>query len=288
MERHKVTVGQTLWDIAILLHGSIEGIFDLLISNDELDMTTDLTPGQELNYHPSFIINQGIIDELDDMEIIPANGECRVFYKNIVEPMRTIVETEAGVTESTITMSGDGVMLIDWGDNSDPQRITLHHSDQTITHHFNDKAEKHRIKIYGSFELMRLDVSELGGAIKPIGAMLIDELVQNGKGYNLIGWALCNTVKVNLANSTIKELTPLIDMNLQELDLRGATYTTDVIDDYLELIVADYGERYGCCIRMDSMPGERGLEAIQTILNEPEWNNIRQWEFYINNELYKV
>ena len=45
MAQHIVKPNQNIFDVAIERYGSIEGVFDLLISNDWLDMSTDLTPG---------------------------------------------------------------------------------------------------------------------------------------------------------------------------------------------------------------------------------------------------
>ena len=51
MAKYVVKPNQNLFDVALHLYGSIEGIFDLLISNPELNMASDLTYGQELEYH---------------------------------------------------------------------------------------------------------------------------------------------------------------------------------------------------------------------------------------------
>lgn len=48
MAQYKVQGGQTIWDIAIQLYGSIEGAFDLFMSNPKLNMTTDLKAGDIL------------------------------------------------------------------------------------------------------------------------------------------------------------------------------------------------------------------------------------------------
>ena len=48
---YTVKPNQNLFDVALHLYGSIEGLFDLLISNPELNMTSDLVYGQELIYH---------------------------------------------------------------------------------------------------------------------------------------------------------------------------------------------------------------------------------------------
>ena len=57
MAIYKVKPAQNLYDVALHLYGSIEGLFDLLITNEWLSMTTELQPGMELEYHDYFVIN---------------------------------------------------------------------------------------------------------------------------------------------------------------------------------------------------------------------------------------
>ena len=70
MATYKVTTNQNLFDVALLLYGSIEGLFDLLISNDWLDMETDLTPGMELTYHDYFVVNDGMKSAINEKNLI--------------------------------------------------------------------------------------------------------------------------------------------------------------------------------------------------------------------------
>ena len=48
MATYKVKLNQNILDIALELYGTIEGVFDLLITNTGLSMNTDLKTGQEL------------------------------------------------------------------------------------------------------------------------------------------------------------------------------------------------------------------------------------------------
>src|SRR5574344_265254 len=81
METYKVKYGENIFDVALKLYGSIEGIFDLLISNDTsingkpLSINTLLTAGTELNYHTEFIINNDIKEWISDNSITVKNGE---------------------------------------------------------------------------------------------------------------------------------------------------------------------------------------------------------------------
>lgn len=75
MNKHVVKTGQNLYDVALTLYGSIEGIFDLLISNPSISYNTVFKTGMELNYHEDFIINQDIVSWLDENNVDVRNGK---------------------------------------------------------------------------------------------------------------------------------------------------------------------------------------------------------------------
>ena len=51
MKQYTVRSGQNIYDVSLTLYGTVEGIFDLLISNKGLTMDTKLSYGMVLNYH---------------------------------------------------------------------------------------------------------------------------------------------------------------------------------------------------------------------------------------------
>ena len=76
-------------------------------------------------------------------------------------------------------------------------------------------------------------------------------------------------------------------MSLQELNLLQVQFTSqDVLDDYLEYIVNNYGTRRNCTVYLDTEPSERGMAAINTIINEESWNASGKWKFIINDITY--
>ena len=48
MGNYRVITGQNIYDVALHLYGSIDGIVDLLINNPGLSLETELRTGQEL------------------------------------------------------------------------------------------------------------------------------------------------------------------------------------------------------------------------------------------------
>lgn len=295
MAIHKVTANQNIWDVAIQLYGTIEGVFDLLISNPSLNMTSDLVPGMELQYHDYFVINSDIVSSLKDNNLTPSNGERHVYYKDTSAPLLIICDIPATQTFSEIIATGTGWMkklVVDWGDDTDLEYIKLTPSSPTrITHYFNTTVDKRRIKIYGdgkNLMLGTLDMSNLGGDMYVIQPIAVEEFISKANRNSLKGLFLFDdTARVDLQGMAISDLSPVLNMHLQELNLLQVQYTNiDVLDDYLEGLVTYHNDRRNCVVYLDTEPSERGMSAIQTIINEPAWNMAGKWKFIINDKVY--
>lgn len=293
MATYIVKPNQNLFDVALHIYGSVEGIFDLLISNPQLGMSSELSYGQKLEYHEEFVINAPIVNEFRNKNITPSSGERKVYFKRPEEDLLIIVEISPNLDLTNLTFAGEGVMIVDWGDNSPLEYFTLKSEREEAEHYFNSEVETRRIKIYGNPDTLKftqLDTTKLGGSLILCRPLIVDEYTCVGRGHSLLGLSLFNgTYKIDLRQSTIKDLIPIGDLHLQELDLREADFLKiDVLDDYLEYIVAHHDDRRPCTVRLSTEPSERGFAAIHTILNEPEWNISDTWKFYINNKLYQI
>lgn len=281
-----------MFDVALHLYGSIEGLFDLLISNPDINMTSELTYGQELTYHEEFVLNESVVSEFNSQNIIPSSGSRKVYFKRPGEDLIFLIGVNADMTFTSFKASGEGTMIIDWGDNSELEYITLTIESRSIEHYFDNEAEKRRIRIYGDSDTLKftlLDTTGLGGALLLCKPIVVDEYICTNGGYSLTGLSMFEgTYKINLSSTTIDSLLPIGDMSLQELDLTDVYFVHDyVVDDYLEYIVAHYADRRPCTVRLTTEPSARGYTAIDTILNEPEWNISDTWKFYINEQLYQ-
>lgn len=78
MNKYITKSGQNIYDIALVLYGSIEGIFDLLISNPNISFDTVFSTGMEVYYHSDFIINQDIVSWLETNNIKVKNGQSEI------------------------------------------------------------------------------------------------------------------------------------------------------------------------------------------------------------------
>lgn len=292
MAKYIVKPNQNLFDVALHVYGSIEGLFDLLISNPDLSMTSDLTYGQELEYHEEFIFNPSIVSEFKNQNIVPSSGARKVYFKRPEEDMIFLIGINADMSLTSLKVAGEGTMIIDWGDNSQLEYIVLSPSLRLVEHYFDNDVDERRIRIYGDTQTLKftqLDTTGLGGALVLCKPVTVDEYTCLGRGFSLMGLSLFEgTYKVNLRQSIIANLIPIGDMDLQELDLSDVYYMNDdVLDDYLEHIVSHYEDRRPCTVYLTAEPSARGYAAIDTILNEPEWNISDTWKFYINNQLYQ-
>ncbi len=287
MAKYKVKRNQNLFDVAIDLYGSIEGLYDLFISNPQLSMNTKLTPGMELEYHESFVINEGIVREIKAQNYSLINGERHVYHKKPALEQIFQIDVPADSESTAMTLAGEGEMCVDWGDNSDLQTIKLSHIPQFIEHFYDNIVEKRVMKIYGEFSLLSWDVTQLNGQIYTFSPITVDEFTCRANEYSLEGLFLFNgTVKLDLGGMLIKDLSPIYDMSLQELDLRSAHMDPETIDAYLQYIANNYGSRRNCTVYLTVEPSELGMAAIDTIVNEQAWNEAGAWVFDINGNIY--
>lgn len=289
MATYIVKPNQNIFDVALHLYGSIEGLFDLLITNDWLNMTSELETGMRIEYHDDFVINSSIVGMFNDENIIPSNGSRHVYNKSTEHPLVIEVLVNADVLKVLIVLGGEGDMIVDWGDNTELETISLSHTNRKIEHCFDNVVDKRRIKIYGTFSLTYCDTTNLYGDLLLMRPQTIDEYISNSNGFTLKGLFLCEgTYKVDLRGCTISDLSPIGDMSLQELNLLQVQFTSqDVLDDYLEYIVNNYGNRRNCTVYLDTEPSERGLAAINKIINEESWNVSGEWKFIINDTIYE-
>jgi hypothetical protein len=78
MNKYVVKTGQNIYDVALVLYGSIEGIFDLLVSNSDISFNTTFSAGMTLNYHDDFVVNQDIVSYFDTNNIKVKNGQYEI------------------------------------------------------------------------------------------------------------------------------------------------------------------------------------------------------------------
>lgn len=208
MKQYTVRSGQNIYDVAMTLYGSVEGIFDLLISNEWLNMETELSYGMVLNYHEELVINNDVAIWLKDNGVLVKNGEhiynyldievfirqhFQSYHPELIESLklmspdeqnmfwetlhtpRMIVQQQGQTSAIRIRMKPEKHLVLDWGDYTPPQ-IIEGEEEQEIEHCYKG-AGKHAIILYGDFEFALLDFSNLNGVYYPLGTIYADEFV---------------------------------------------------------------------------------------------------------------
>ena len=288
-----------------MLHGSVEGIFDLLVNNPELSFDTGVAEGQELTWDEDFVVYDSIVDSLKENNIVPANGERHVYYKECSRQLRILVKMPSDESKITFVMSGDGDMVVDWGDNTNLETIPLKSVEQQYDHYFDNSTDYRVVKIYGDFSVKRFDASNVNGSILPVTPITVDEFVCNENNMNLQGLFLFKgTYLVELTKRTIKSLDSIRDMSLQKLTLSGNDYMPgSCIDNYLIYVAKNTNQRRNCYVTLDIEPSgvyqepkkdangnyviRTGMEAIYVITHEVAWNEAGSWVFNIKGKIYK-
>lgn len=309
MAKYKVTAGQNLFDIALHIYGSIEGIVDLMINNPDLSLCDTLKTGDELIYTDGFVINADVVVYNKHHCIIPANGERNVYYKT--SPLPTIAEIIIKNTQTTASfvISGNGMIDIDWGDNTLIQPLTLSNEKQAIYHSFDNQIPKaRRIRVYGNIKnivITYVDFSNLNPSeIYILQPITTESFALSDCSIN-IGFAslLRGTYEIDFTNIKTESLLPLLELKqLMTLHLSGKTITQKITDEYLIGLVKQYYERRNCIITLPIHPsGEykepkkdansnyiltNGMEAVWVLTNEPAWNEGGYWKIITNDKIY--
>lgn len=205
MSQYIVRSGQNIYDVALTLHGSVEGIFDLLVSNPWLSMETILSSGMELTYHDEFVVNKNVAMWLKSNNILVRNGEHTYNYLDIeecvkehfkwhhsdrndsIEDMsadeqnmfwntlcmpRMVIQQQGQLSGITMKLKPNCHLLIDWGDYSAPQ-IIEDDIEQEVEHCYKGLGA-HIITFYGDFEFYLLDLREVCGIHFPLDTITAD------------------------------------------------------------------------------------------------------------------
>ncbi|NDW10983.1 hypothetical protein [Dysgonomonas sp. 520] len=306
MGKYTVTSGQNLFDISMHIYGSIEGIVDLMMNNSGLSLADELKAGDELIFTDDFVINKDIVSYFRMNNLIPANGERQVYYKESSYPRRIIIRLNSQRTSAAFSISGNGIMEIDWGDNSPIEVISLENEPKHIGHFFNSRiASERRIYLYGDFAIKQIDLSLCSvDSLLLLSPVNIEKFVINDTHLDIGFFHLLNdTYDINLCELKTSDLLPLLNCKkLMKLDLTDADIPRQILDNYLIALVKQYYGRRNCIVTLTTKPsGEykepqkdengnyilsSGMEAIWVLTNEPAWNEGGQWAFDINNIIY--
>ncbi len=307
MGKYTVTEGQNLYDVALHLTGSIEGIVDLLICNPALSLADTLRSGDELFYTDGFVINADVVARYRREQIVPAGGERNVYPKYPSGKRRLWFTLEAVQISTSFTLSVNGSVEIDWGDNSPLEAVVLNSSRRELSHRFdNTIVTPRQVRLYGDFTLQNLDLSASGARRIRLSEPLHCER------FSLCGGAcpldftplLDGVFRMDLSRQSCGTLLPLAECRqLLTLDLTDADISRAAVDEYLlRLVTHHYGRRI-CDLTLPVVPSgtyadpvrdatgvcvpATGLEAVWLLTHEESWNEGGAWVIRTPEKCYR-
>lgn len=306
MGKYTVTAGQNIYDVAMHLHGSVEGIVDLLINNPELSLDDDLKSGDELDYTDEFVISPDIVAYNRMYNLLPANGERNVYYKEPSGKRFMELFLESGQTAAMLVASGSGTLEIDWGDNTGIECLTLTNELKELRHYFNDRiASKRRICLYGNVSFRTLDMTHSYASelylLRPVS---LEKFTYGKMEADISFLSLAeNTYELTLTGLQTDSLLPILPLKrLMRLDLSEAKVKPSVLDAYLKALAEKHHGRRNLTVILSTIPTgiyrkpekdgdgnyriSSGMEAIWMLTHEPAWNESGAWTFIIKNQIY--
>lgn len=309
MGKYKVIAGQNIYDVALHLYGSIEGIVDLMMCNTDLSLDTTLKVGDELIYSDEFIINADVVAYNEMHGIVPSNGEHHVYPKVFTKPLAVAFSLPTQILSVQCSVSGVGTLEIDWGDNSDTEVVTLSDKPQLLKHIFDNKVRKRRrIRWFTDAYFKQVDWSGLQPtSVVILRPLPIEEVTIKDATLTLDSLQMVTGIySLNLTGLTSGNLKPLVECReLMTLNLTDARIKPTVLDDWLIAMVERYGNRRNSEVTLTTVPTgiyqeparnadtgryniTSGMEAIWVITHEESWNEGGKWKFIINDKEYSV
>lgn len=200
MKTYITKTGQNIFDICLILYGSIEGILDLLVCNTSIDIAehgpeelrgkcltidTKISRGIILKYHEGININTDTINYASQSNISFANGHHYIEVPIINPESIIMVIDQTGLISTFRCQLISGTIYIDWGDFSDVDVIKPE-DDVTIEHIYKSSG-KHEIKVYGTglIHFHILDIREINGIAYPTNKIYADEFYTNNNNPDL-------------------------------------------------------------------------------------------------------
>jgi hypothetical protein len=306
MGRYTVTAGQHIFDVALHLYGSIEGIVDLMMNNSNLSLASELKAGDELEFTDGFVINPDIVAHFRLNNIVSSNGERNVYYKSSAFQKAFKFRLNGRQTSAGFGISGAGTMEIDWGDNTLLETLALSGSMKKLFHTFdNTVSGSRKIFVYGDFNMKQADFTDFKAEAVLLFRPLATEkfTLQNAK-MNIDFTPLLNDVyEINFSGLKTASLLPLLEnKKLMKLDLSDVHVPSDVLDEYLMALVGKHSGRRSCTLILSETPSGGyhepcrdvdgnyevacGMEAVWLLCNEPAWNEAGFWKFIIGSRVY--
>lgn len=305
MGSYSVTMGQNIYDVALHLYGSVEGVLDLMMCNPQLSLDEPLQAGLRLTFSDDYMLDEDVVAYFRNSGITPAGGERHVYPKHFDHPQFGELRLPPSKTTASFLASGVGVLEVDWGDNTPTQGIHLTPTVERYSHTFDSAVAGVRVLgLHGDAEFGVWDLT----AAAPLEVYLwrplvVEQLTLSGTLEVPFLALLRGTYSMNLRGIRCDDLRSLYECReLGVLDLRDAVLQPSRVDHYLMLLATRYGRRRSCRVFLPHSPQgdyreptrdaagfyapRSGMEALWIITHEPAWNEASAWEFHLPKKTY--
>lgn len=307
MSSYQVIAGQNIYDVALHVYGSVEGITDLLVNNESLSLDDDLEAGDVLFYTDDYQINQEVVAYYQTHGITPASGELHVYPKWFSLPPTVELYLSNEAISTGFSVSGRGKLEIDWGDNTVAESVNVDGNSLRLSHLFDSPVGgKRKVSLYMEGRFQAFDFTELQPlALYILRPVYVERFVLKNAALGIESLPLLSDVfELCLDGLRTDDLIPLLELNgLKSLSLCSTVFRQSVIDAYLTGLAERHDNRRSCRMVLECEPsGEyrepqkdvngrylagSGMEAIWILTHEPAWNEGAPWEFVINDRIYK-
>lgn len=295
IKNYKVKYGQTIFDVALQLYGDVAGISDLLSQNPKLNLGSELSLNQTLQYDSDNVVNSTIVSYFNSNGIIVSNGAGNVYVKETDEDLRVLLFVDRDMMRFDFQIAGSGTIVIDWGDNTELESFTLKEEVQVLSHNMDsvlasDKMYR-KVRFYGEvalnvFKASNSDIHKVF-ATDSFGINTVD--LSNNPDIDHLGFfdVVNSAETVHIDNIKVGSLQPLIHQeSMRDLWMTDSNLNQETLDEYFIGLVNNYENRPPCDVRMwgNSSPSgvyqrpeilfdpQTGLEAMWVLENERGWS----------------
>jgi len=285
---YKVKNQQNVFDVAIQLYGSIEGLFDLLITNDWLGMDSVLEDGQELLYHPEFIIKNDIVAAINREGILIGNGEGTEPFTHGTDILGVINLSLSTAGPVKFSAAGSGKVQVDWGDDC-IEEYSMTTVEQPIAHRYFSSGT-YNVYIYGG-SITALNMKGISGKFYPIKVK--NTLTKYCEDRNLLASVSC----ISLFSSTLQHFewnnrTEAMAINtylngktgLKYCDVTGSNVTSSAVGTFISSVNSNKANYTSLTCYFDGTQVTSNTRTLmKSILNDS--TNGSKFKFYIDHQL---
>lgn len=306
MSTYTVQTNQSVFDVAMAIHGTIDGLADILVNNKGLNLVDDIEAGEEIVFTSIITLNKPVVDFLDSKGIVVANNGLDVKFQQPLHPIiaSLSINKSSSIFEFTKT---DGDIYIDWGDESDIELFTS--STKHVYHQFDisvaEKDERFNIRIFGDKSTSLGDVEVISTTVESCilyRSVSMTGYIDGSEIENPEFISLADGIKhISLANATSGDFGFLGRIEtIRELYLETKNTTPESIDSLFKTIVNEYGGRLPASIKTkiapngkyqapkDNLPPKTGMEAVWVLINSEQWNTeTHRWKIEIDGIEYE-